>query len=812
MWNEVRVAARRLARHRLLTITAVVTLAVGLSATTTMFTIIHGVYLRDLPFPDPERIVAIATRYPGRGPNTIDNWSARDLQDLQASASLFDSIVAADEEAMDLADDGSAPERVVGAWVSSGVFAMTGHEPLLGRGFSPGDERAGAIPVMMLSHSLWTRRYDSDPAIVGQPVRVNGVVSTVVGVMPEGFGFPTQSALWQPMAMRVDERRDDRGVRDIDVFGRLRTDVTLEQAQADLARVMDRLARDYPATNTGVTAFARPFRELTTSGPIRSVFTGLMGAGTFLLLVACANVANLMLARGAGRAREISVRLALGARRWHVVRELLVETLLLATAASLAGLALAAFGVKAFRMATANSGAPYWVQVPIEASVVAFVALICIGTTILCGLVPALQTSKVGLTDILGEAGRATAGSHRARRWADGFVVAQLALSLTMLAGAGLWMRSVYAFSRVDAGVNTAGLVAAQVNLSPRRYPNEASRSAFYRRLDEQLAALPGMRAGIASATPLRGAARQRVSIDSREAFGEASAVSVVTVGPGYLETLGVSPVRGRLFTTADEAPDTGVAVINEHLAARHFPGAEAVGRLIRLEPVNAGGDAKVLTIVGVIPNVRQASPRQRGVVTNSAEPVLYRTYAANPTPSATILVRSSAGPGRVAGVLRDALRTVDADLPLVGSVTPLDEAIDQELGLLTVFASMLGLLAVAAMGLAMVGMYGVTAHAVTLRTRELGIRLALGAGTGHIWWIVTRRAAIQLSAGVSLGIGGALGVGALLRGLISGVSSRDPATLIVVTALMIGVACAACLVPAARALRVDAVAGLRAE
>ncbi len=367
MWNDVRVAARRLAKQRSLTITAVAALAIGLAATTTMFTIIHGVYLRDLPFPDPERIVAVATRDANRGPNAIDNWSAPDLQDLQASASLFDSIVAADEEAMDVADDEHAPERLTGAWVSSNVFAMTGHQPLLGRGFAPDDDRAGAAPVVMLGHSLWTRRYGSDPAIVGREVRVNGVVSMVVGVMPEGFGFPTQSALWQPLAVRVNERQDERGLRDIDVFGRVRAGVTLEQAQADLARVMDRLARDFPATNTGITAFVRPFRELTTSGPIRGVFAGLMGAGTFLLLVACANIANLMLAHGIGRAREMTVRLSLGARRWHVVRQLLAETLLLTIVASVAGLALAALGVRAFSMATANTGAPYWVQAPIEA-------------------------------------------------------------------------------------------------------------------------------------------------------------------------------------------------------------------------------------------------------------------------------------------------------------------------------------------------------------------------------------------------------------------------------------------------------------
>jgi predicted permease len=813
MWNDLRVAARQLTKHRTFTLAAVVALAIGMSATTTMFTIIHGVYFRDLPFADPEQIVAIATRYVDRGPGAIDNWSAPDLRDVRASARLFESIVAADEESMDLADEEFSPERFMGAWVSPNVFAMTGHQPLLGRAFTSDDDRPGAAPVVMLGHAVWARRYGSDPAIVGRTVRVNGVVSTVVGVMPEGFGFPTQSALWQPLAVRGGDGREDRGSRNLDVFGRVAPGATVEQAQADLARVMDRLARDFPATNAKVTAFVRPFRELTTSGPIRGAFAGLMGAGTFLLLVACANIATLMLARGADRAREVAVRVSLGAKRWHVVRQLLAETLIVVTAAGVAGLALAALGVRAFRLATADSGAPYWIQTPIETPVAVFVALACVGTTIVCGLVPALQTSKVGLTDVLGEAGRVSTGSHRIRRWADGFVVAQLALSLTMLAGAGLWMRSVYAFSRADAGVDTSGLVTAQVSLSPARYPNEEVRRTFYRTLGEQLTSLPGLRAGFASATPLRGAARRRVFVEGQTSVADQrEPVSVVTIGPGYLDALGISATRGRLFTPADEVPSASVAVVNEQFASRRFAGAEVVGGVIRLEPASPGGSTNALTIVGVVPNVRQASPRQPGVNVSSAEPVIYLTYATNPLPSAAIVVRTSFGAAAVAGALRDVLRVIDPDLPLAGSVVPLDEAIDQELGLLTVFASMIGLFALAAMSLAMVGVYGVTAYAVTKRTRELGVRLALGASAWQVWWVVTRRAALQLLAGLGLGLGGALSVGTLLQGLTSGVSSRDPATLIAVTGLMTVVTCLACLVPAARAIRLDPVAALRVE
>jgi len=812
--NDFRLAVRQLANHRSLTMAAVVALALGMSATTTMFTIIHGVYLRDLPFSDPERIVGIGTRYVNRGPNALDNWSMPDLQDLQQSALLFDGIVAADEEAMDVVDDAHAAERFTGAWVSPNVFEILGHRPVLGRGFVADDGRPGGSAVVVLSHAVWTRRYARDPEIVGKDVRVNGIVSTVIGVMDEGFRFPTGSDLWQPLSIRTGDRISDRGNRNLDVFGRLAAGRTIAQAQADLERVMERLAREFPETNEGVTAVVRPFRELSTSGPIRTVFAGLMGSGAFLLLIACANIGNLLLVRGASRVREVTVRMALGATRWQVVRHLLVESLLLTGVAGLAGLAAAAFGVRAFQQAVAESGPPYWVQVPIEPTVTAFVAVVCLGTAIVCGLGPALQTTKVGLADVLGEAGRAGVGSRRTRRWADVFVVAQVALSVTMLAGAGLWMDNVYAFSRLDSGVDTTGLIAAQVSLPTRRYPDDEARHSFYRQLGERLDGLPGMRAGFTSAAPLRGAVIRRVSAGAKATVDEPVTVSTVMVGPGYLETLGISVLRGRLFGAADAGSRTAGAVANERFAARLFPGEEAVGRTVRLEPLSQTlGAAEFVTIVGVVPNVRQANPRQPGVDVSDVESVLYLSYASNPPPVSTIVVRSNAGAAAVAGVVRGAIGEIDPDLPLVGGVMPLGEAIDQELGLLIVFASMFGLFAAAATGLATVGVFGVTAFGVTQRTREIGVRLALGAGSWQVCWTLARRVALQLSVGLSIGAAGAVGVRRLLElGSVSRMANHDSAILLAVSLLMGILGCVACLVPSARAVRVDPVAALRTE
>lgn len=806
MWYDLQLAARLLAKDRAFTFAAVLSLVIGMSATIAQFTIVYGVYLRDLPFTDPDRIVSVGTHRLARGPGGIDKMSLPDLQDLQASATLFDGIAGAHEEPMDLADEDRAAERFVGAWVSADAFSLIGQRPARGRGFTSDDDRTGAAPVVLLGNDIWKRRYGSDPDILGAQVRVNGVPSTVIGIMPERFGFPLRSQLWQPLALRAGEGLDERGNRNIDAFGRLAAGATIAQGEADLARVMRRLAREFPETNATVGAAVRPFRDLTTGGPLRAVFTGLTGSAIFLLLIACANVGNLLLARGAARAREIVVRLSLGATRLQVIRQLLTESLLLAAIAGVMGFGLAALVVRVIS-ARLPTG-PYWMQFSIEGPVLAAVAAVCLGTTVLCGLVPALHASGVDLVVVLGGGGR-TAGTRRTRRWNDGLVVAQLALSLTMLVAAGLLMRNVYAMSQVDPGVDTTGLVAAQITLPARTYPTDEHRRAFYRRLGEQLAA-QGMPMGITSAAPGRPATRRNVLLDGAARTEESRSVSMVAIGPGYLEVLGIAPLRGRLFTPADDVASRAI-VVNERFAAAHFPGKEAVGSTVRLETRQPGQPADgPFTIVGVVPNVRQAITRLPTTDGGPAEPVLYLTYAALPLSSATIVVRSNAGAAATA--LRQVLAALDPDLPLTGTAIPLNEAMTEELGIIATFGSMFALFALAALGLATVGQYGITAHGVAQRRRELGVRLALGAHARHIGWAVTRRAALQLAIGISLGLAGALGAGQLLQGVLMGVSARDPVTLIGIPVLMAVVTFVACLVPAARAVRLDPVAALRVE
>jgi predicted permease len=724
---------------------------------------------------------------------------------------LFDGIGVADQNSMDLADEEYAPERFVGAYVTPNIFALIGQQPIQGRDFTDGDDRPEAAPTVILGHAIWQRWYQGDPGVVGRLVRVNGLPATVIGVMPEGFGFPVDAALWQPLAVRGGDL-DQRGNRNLDAFGRLAAGVTIAQAEADLARVMDRLARESPATNEGVASLVRPFRERNTSGRIQIMFTAFMGAVVFLLLIACANVANLLLARGATRGREIAVRLSLGATRRQIVRQLLAESLLLAVVAGATGLTMAAFGVRVFQAAIAGTGEPYWLDFPMDARVFAFVGATCLGTAVLAGLAPARHTTRISLLDVLGEAGRTATGAVRARRLADVFVVLQIAMSLTLLAGAGLMIRTLVEFSRLDIGVDTDGLTRAEISLPGQRYPTVDDRRLFYRQLGERLAATPGIRAGIASAAPLGGGTLRTLSIEGRvpPADRERPTVLTIAISPGYLETLGLRAVRGRLFSEADQATAGGIALVNERFAEVHFPGSEPIGESIRLRSLSpAEADTGPVTIVGLVPNVRQVGPNGGNADPRSVDPLVYVPYAAGAPTFATIVARSEAGTAAAANFVRAAVGAVNPDLPVSG-LMPLDESLAQEQSLLTTFSSMFGLFALAALGLAMIGLYAVTAFAAAQRNRELGIRLALGARARHVWWLVTRRAAIQLAVGVMVGLAGAVGVGQLLQGTLN--VGRDPVVLVGVPVLLVLVALAACMGPARRAMRLDPVAALRAE
>ena len=804
IWQDVRLAARLLIRDRSLTFAAVAALALGIAATTTVFTIVNAVVLRDMPFDEPDRIVELGTRVP-RGNRGV---SYPDLLDWRERTRSFDGIAAFAQTTMNVSEETIAPERFQGTYISANAFGLIGHQPILGRRFSPDDERSGAQAVVILGHDAWKNRYRSDPAVVGRTIRVNGVPSVVIGVMAERFKFPFSADMWQPITLLPVERLQGRETRTMGAVGRLKTGVTVEQALDDVGLVMAALAREYPATNVDVGGRVSLFR-LGANDQISLVMFTLLGAVASVLVIACANVANLLLARAMDRTREVSVRMAIGASRWRIIRQLLVESLLLATTAGAIGLALSVAGVRLFRNAVTGTGEPYWLDFTMDLRVFAFFALACLGTAVIFGLAPALQTANTRLSETLNESGRGTAGTRGARRWASALVVVQLALAPVLLSGAGLMMRTLLESYRTDVGITTAGLVRVRLSLPDQEYPDPARKAQFYRQLEERLAAAPNLKAALASTAPQEGAAFREVSFDGRSegAAGTRPIAGMMTIGLRYFDTLGVSLLRGRDFTSADGGTSETPGIVNARFVEMHFADTDPIGRRIRLWP--AGGPVEGpewVTVIGVAPNVRQ-----RDVDGGDFDPIVYVPYASNPLTFTSILVRSPSDLSLVASQLREHVQAMDPDLPLFEIVT-IDELLAEDRWPFRVFGSMFTVFAVIALVITAVGLYAVTARSVSQRTREIGVRMALGAEAREVWWIVTRRVSIQIAIGLAIGMIGALGVGRLLQGTLVRVSPTDPITMIGVPALLVMVGLLASLVPARQAMRLDPVAALRAD
>ena len=811
--RDLRFGARMLIKDRWITLAAVVALAIGIAANNTVFTIVNAILLRDLPFDQPDRIVAIGTRV-GNVRSLTAGVSYADFRDWRSASRTFEGLGAMRETTMNIGDERVAPERFIGSYISAHAFGLLRQQPILGRDFRPDDDRPGAVPVVMIGHSLWRNRYTSDPGVLGRTIRVNGVPSVVIGVMPDGFSFPTRSRLWQPVALLPARMLASRDARDLSAFGRLQDNVNIEQAAADLSGIVGALAQQYPETNRDVAPIVVPYRERSVGGRGRSTLPVLMAVVAVVLLMACANVANLLLARAAVRSHEISVRMAIGAGRGQIIRQLLIESLMLATLAGAAGwgLSLAAVGLISSALGGNEVGLPYWIRLTLDGRVFAFSAGVCLATAFLFGLVPALQTSKPQIANILVEGGRATAGTVRSRRWAQGLVVFQLALTPILLTGGALMMRSIVAQHEMDAGVDTGPIMWARLDLPDANYPEAEDRVRFFRQLDERLGRVPGLVAAFASNAPFGGGTGRNLWRDDEVVSREPRRprVLVVTTGPRYFETFRRRIVRGSDLPPLEAEERAASVVLNEWLAAAVFPGEDPIGRRIRLTlPNGTSPGPEWCTIAGIAPDIRQSSTEDG----SGRDGVVYVSYGTSPLPRAGIVARSDSDPSVVAAVLREQVRAVDPDLPLF-EVMKLDDmlaASDERVGL-RVFGTMFVVFAFVALLLATVGLYAVTAYAAAQRSREIGVRVALGAQAKQIWWLVTRSAAWQLGIGLSIGMAGATGIGQLLERVLVGTGTMEPVTLLAVAALLAVVGLSACLLPARRAMRLDPAAVLRSE
>ena len=807
LWQDVRYAARLLIKDRWFTIVAAVALALGIGVNATVFTFVNAVLLRGLPFDNPDRIMWAGTRDAQRQDRAM---SILDYEDWRSRATLLDHLVLWQGFAFNVSDAGREPDRFQGVYISWDIFQAIGERPILGRDFLPEDDKPGSPPVVIISHNLWQSRYASDPAVIGRPVTTNGFTPTIIGVMPPELTFPAGNHLWIPLAhMPPGVKPMNRDARQFPVLARLKADVTREQAEAELTSIAAALADQFPDTNKDFRlASLMTFQERQNGGPIRLVFLLLMGAVGFVLLIACANVANLLLARAAHRSREISVRVSLGATRWRIVRQLLDRKRPAGGDQRRSRLRAVADWRAAVRRRHQGVGKPTWIHFTMDASVFAFLAAI----------------SSEHRHPVRPRAGAARVEDERQRRAEGGrphrnraasapaagrgaLIVGELALTLVLLAGAGFMMRSFLNLYQAEIGVDTTPLLTASVSLPDRKYPGPEQRLTFYRQLEDRLNAIGAVEAAtIANAGPGGGGAGRTLVIEARppQDGAQLPVTTLITAGPRYFDTIGVRIIRGRPLNDTDGLAGQNNVVVNERFAALHFPGEDPIGRRIGFTPTAAKPPAAWMTIVGIAPNVRQRNMDQV-----EQDPVVYISYRFEPPLGIGILVRSRSAAAAVATVAarpRSARSTPICRSSRFGRWT---ESFAEQRWQYTVFGSMFAFFAFIALMLSAVGLYAVTAYSVTQRTQEIGVRMALGAQSSQVLWLFQRRILVQLAIGLVIGLAGAVGVGRLLRGVLVRTEPTDLPTLISIAALLVLVALAAGLWPARRATRLDPVAAL---
>jgi putative ABC transport system permease protein len=804
VFQDIRYGFRLLGKSPGFTSAVVVVLALGIGANTAIFTLVNAVLFRPLPFKQGDRIMMVDSSDPKRSYPHLP-VSYPDFQDWRAQARTFSGFAAWWPVEMNLADGGAAPQRYTGARITANAFSLLGQAPVLGRDFAPEDERPGAPDMAIISHEIWMNRYGGGKDVLGRTVRINEVPATVIGVMPPSFKFPIQEEIWLAAVPKPGIEQRER--RFLYVFGRLSEGAGIAEARAEMDLIARRLEKAYPKTNLGIGVNVETFNERFNGGPIRTIFLSLLGAVGFVLFIACANVANLLLARSVARTREVAIRIALGAGRARVVRQLLVESLLLSLAGGALGLGLALAGIRAFDLAVASVVKPYWIRFTMDMTVFAYVAGICVLTGVVFGIVPALSATKVNLNERLKEGGRSPAGSSRARHMASVFVVAEVALSVVLLAGTGLLLRSLIAVYTMQVGtIDAENVLNMRVNLVKTKYPDTAARWNFYDRLMPQLRRIPGAAAvTIASHAPVSGSFNWSFDIEGQplEKARMPSAAGLV-VDPSYFPTLEIPVLRGRNFNGEDGMEGREAAIVNQRFAAKFLPRQDAIGKRIRL--ITGDTPGLWLTVVGVVPDIRQNDPSEREIA-----PEVYVPLRQEPIAFGTILARTSVPPETAAEAFRRALASVDPDLPAFG-VMPLSELFATQRWHYRVFGSVFGIFAIFALILAAMGVYGVVAYSVSRRTAEIGIRVALGAGTWRIVRMVLLQGAMQLAAGVVIGLTGAFSVTRVLRSILVQVSPADPATFATVALLLLAAGGLACMVPAWRAARIDPTRALRYE
>ncbi len=802
--SDLRVSARSLFKQPGVTAIAVLALTLGIGLTTVMFSIIQGAFLRGLPFEDADRIAAVAsidTTEPDSNGQSVFQHDFAEWRDTQQSFEVFAAFY---EGTVNVSGSEGRPDRYDGAFVTAKTFDVVRGTAMLGRGFVEGDDAPGAEPTVVLGHEVWKNRFKSDPGIIGRTIRVNGKPATIVGVMPEGFEFPSSGQIWVPLALDILRTERGRGTSVV-AFGRLKPGVSFDEAQAEFAGLAKRQAELYKETNENLTAVVRPYIRNFFGPEVYAMLYTMLGAVFGVLLIACANVANLLIARTAVRAKEIAIRTALGASRRQVIVRLLLESFVLAIAGTVFGLVLAHVGIDLFNRSIVDTDPPFWIDIRLDPTVLLFTAGLTLVATVASGLFPALQASRADVNEILKDESRGSS-SLRMGRLSRVLVVAEIAVSCGLLVASGLAIKSIVNLRTTDYGFETHTVFTARMGLFEADYPDERARAQFFADLRQRIGSIGGAQ-GVTLATnlPATGSNRSAFALEGAAypTDQDYPVANYTAVSPGFFETFGRSVLSGRDFTDADDLDAPRVAIVNESFAAKHFAGEDPIGRRIR--PGRGDSERPWIAIVGVVPDM------YLGSIENQRPDGYYVPLAQEPPQFASLAVRTAGAPMAITAAVRDRVAVVDADLPLYW-VRTMAQFIAENNWHYQVFGSLFMAFGVAALFLATVGLYGVMSFAVSRRTQEIGVRMALGANGRSVLNMVLRQGLWQIGIGLMFGLAFAAGLSRLLTIILFGVEPWDPGVFATVVVALSGAALLACLVPARRAMRVDPMVALRYE
>ena len=804
IWQDLRYGLRMLRNRPGFTIVAVVTLALGIGANTAIFTIVDAALLRGLPYQSPERLYHLWERTP-QAEFPQREFSYPDYQDYQHNKAF--TALGAYTGGGGIITGRGEPERVFAPSASANFFTMLGVEPLIGRTFQPGEDTPGAPRTTVLTYGLWQRMFGGDPAVIGQALTINGNTHTVIGVLPPSFQFAFRPAdLWLPY-QPTETQLSRRFMHGTNVIGRLEPGTSAAQAQSEISSIAARIEAEHNQSHAGTGVILVPLQEQVV-GQVRPILLVLLGAVGFVLLIACANLASLLLTRSIARQKEIAIRTALGAQARRLIRQLLTESVMLALAGGAAGLLIASWGVDALVAALPDAqlnSLPFLRSLRIDTRILGFAFGLSLLTGIVFGLAPAIQSSRVDLVGALKEGGRTSAAGTR-QRLRGALVVTEIALAVVLLVGAGLMIKSLFRLLKVDVGFNPKNVLTMTVALPAGKYGEPNRRISFHDQLRERITALPGVEsASVVNILPLIGGNTTRFFVegDPVPPPGQEIEANFRVIGPGYFQTLGIPLISGRFFDERDTAEAAGVVAINKTVADRVFAGRDPIGQRLRYPGFTGPPDL----VVGVVGDVKITG------LDDAIKPVLYYPYPQDPSMTTNLVVRTTADPSSLVNAIRSECRTLETDVALF-SVRTIEEMIDAApAAFIRRFpAFLIGIFAAVALLLATIGIYGVISYSVSQQTHDIGVRMALGARAADILGMVLKQGLTLAALGVTTGMLGALALTRLLSSLLYEVQPGDPVILLSVAGVLVFVALLACYVPARRATKVDPMIALRYE